>query len=217
MASSLRTVLVVALLIGAMSSLAAERFREGVHFFPLAAPVETADPSKIEVVEVFSYACIHCKNFDPVLNRWIEGIDDDVRFRRVPAVFSDAWKKVAAPYFVAENLGVLEEIHEPMFRAIHDERIDMRRPERIAALFNAYAGVEEEKTVAELKSFDVDKALRNAQGLVLTGYQIDGVPAMVINGRYRITVESAGVDEAMLEVVDFVVAKERERLSAEAE
>ena len=69
MATSLRTVLALALLIGAFSMTAAERFREGVHFFALPVPVETADPSRIEVVEVFSYACIHCKNFAPVLNR----------------------------------------------------------------------------------------------------------------------------------------------------
>ena len=217
MVTWLRTAFVLLVAMSALSIDAAERYREGVHYFLLPVSVETRDPAKIEVVEVFSYACIHCRNFDPFLNRWAADLADDVMFRRVPAVFGDNWRAVAAPYFVAENLGVLEAIHEPMFRAIHDERIDMRRPDRIAALFKAHADVDEEKTLAELKSFDVDKALRNAQGLVLTGYGIDGVPAMIVNGRYRISGESAGVNDAMIDVVDFLVAKERARLAGGSE
>ena len=38
-------------------------FVEGTHYERLPISVETADKSKVEVVEVFSYACVHCFNF----------------------------------------------------------------------------------------------------------------------------------------------------------
>ena len=217
MATGLRLVLGLALFMSTFAVHAVERYRVGVHYDALPVPVETADPDRIEVVEVFSYACIHCRDFEPYIERWETNLAGDVQFRRMPAVFSNSWKAVAAPFYVAQRLGVLDEIHEPMFRAIHDERINMTRPDRIAALFKAHANIDEQKTLAELKSFDVDKALRQAQGLALTGYGVDGVPTMIVNGRYRVSAEKSGKDQAMLDVVNFLVGKERERLgSAEA-
>ena len=39
---------------------------EGRHYHSIepAQPTEVAD-GKVEVVEVFSYACVHCANFEP--------------------------------------------------------------------------------------------------------------------------------------------------------
>jgi protein dithiol oxidoreductase (disulfide-forming) len=42
----------------------AETFVEGKDYFLIATPVSTQDPSKIEVVEVFSYHCPHCLDFE---------------------------------------------------------------------------------------------------------------------------------------------------------
>ena len=33
------------------------------------APVE-APPGQVEVVEFFSYGCVHCKNFEPMFGAW---------------------------------------------------------------------------------------------------------------------------------------------------
>ena len=60
----LRT-LMATVVLGCMAlPLHAEEFVEGVHYMRLPVPVETQDASKVEVVEIFSYACIHCRNFE---------------------------------------------------------------------------------------------------------------------------------------------------------
>jgi thiol:disulfide interchange protein DsbA len=43
----------------------------------------------------------------------------------------------------------------------------------------------------------------------LRGYEITGVPAMVVNGKYRVSAASAGGHKEMLEVVDYLVERER--------
>ncbi|HED18132.1 MAG TPA: hypothetical protein ENI74_01345, partial [Gammaproteobacteria bacterium] len=40
-------------------------------------------------------------------------------------------------------------------------------------------------------------------------YGIKGVPTMVVNGKYRTSASMAGSNKKMLEVVDFLVEKER--------
>ena len=49
---------------------AAPKYVEGTHYVRLAQPVRTADPSRIEVTEVFWYGCIHCFHLEPLVNDW---------------------------------------------------------------------------------------------------------------------------------------------------
>ena len=41
------------------------RYVEGLHYIALPTPVPVEDPTKIEVVEVFWYACSHCFRLEP--------------------------------------------------------------------------------------------------------------------------------------------------------
>ena len=41
--------------------------------FQIIEPAQKADdPSKIEVLEFFSYGCIHCFNFEPMVKAWLK-------------------------------------------------------------------------------------------------------------------------------------------------
>ena len=100
----------------ALTAHAAE-FEEGVDYVALPVPVDTRDPTKIEVVEVFSYACIHCYNLEPLVAGWLRTVPDDVDFRRMPLV-SQRLIPFAQAFYTAEAMGVLERIHIPMFRSI---------------------------------------------------------------------------------------------------
>ena len=45
------------------------RYVEGTHYIVLPTAVRTADPAKIEVVEVFWYGCSHCFRFEPLIEK----------------------------------------------------------------------------------------------------------------------------------------------------
>ena len=90
--------IVSALALLAGSAQAAE-YVEGEHYARITVPVETLDPTRVEVVEMFSYACVHCKSFDPTLEAWRKTQSDDVLFRRVPAIFNETWKLFAQAFW----------------------------------------------------------------------------------------------------------------------
>lgn len=187
----------------------AQEFEEGVHYTRLPVAVATADDTKVEVVEVFSYACIHCKNFDPELEAWRLEQPDSVDFRRVPAVFNETWAILARAFYAAEALGVGEQVHAPIFHAIHDRGIDLRRTELLAALFEEMAGVDPAEFEQVFASFSVRGRVQqaDAQG---RAYRVNGVPAMVVDGTYRVDARMAGSNERMLAVVEHLVAQQNE-------
>jgi len=187
----------------------ADDFEVGVHYDLLPIPVETSDRSKIEVVEVFSYGCPHCFSFDSTIESWRARQPADVAFRRVPAVFRHEWEILARAFYAAEALGVTAKVHQPIFEAIHLQGLNGGDPAVLAKVFQESAGIDGEKFSNVLNSFGVSSKVKqaDAQGRM---YRVTGVPTLIVNGKYQVYGgRLTGTNVDMLEVVDYLVAKER--------
>ena len=191
----------------------AAEFEEGVHYLKLPVAVETRDPSRIEVVEVFSYACIHCYRLEPSVTKWRQTVADDVDFRRLPLV-TRPLTPFAQAFFTAEAMGVLDRIHMPMFAEIHQNGVDLRRRDNLQRLFVRYADVPEEEFLRFYDSMGVFTRVRqaDAQGRM---YRIQVTPSIVVNGRYVTESGRAGL-EAIFLVVDHLIDLERAARAAAA-
>ncbi len=197
----------------AWSEASATDFEEGVHYERLPVAVDTSDPSRIEVVEVFSYACIHCKTFEPAIEAWLETKPEDVDFQRLPATFNQAWAALAQGYYTAEALGVVDQVHGAMFRAIHDRRVNLADPALMAELFEAAAGIPPEQFSQVFNSFSVRSRVQQADGRARV-YRITGTPSLIVDGTYRVDARMAGSHEEMLAVVDYLVERQRQQRSS---
>jgi thiol:disulfide interchange protein DsbA len=198
--------LVLLMPVVAVAAEAAGAFTQGVHYEKLEVPVQTENDDGVEVVEVFSYACVHCKNFDPTLEAWRETLPDNVTFRRVPAVFDQTWALFAQAFYTAEVLGVTDKVHTPMFLAIHEQGVDLRDPTLLAALFEQAADVPPAEFTQVFNSFGVRSRVQQAEARG-RAYGITGVPALIVDGRYRVDGRMAGNNTNMLAVVDYLVAE----------
>lgn len=193
-------------------AMAQEQFVEGTHYERIDVPVETgledSQPRQVEVVEVFSYMCIHCYSFDPVLERWKNnGKPASAAFSRLPAVFSSDWALMAQAFYTAEIMGISEQMHEPLFEAVHVKPVNLRDEDKMAELFVDAAGVTTEEFTKAYNSFFVRSRVMQAQAKS-RAYGITGVPSLIVNGKYRVNGRMAGSSEGMLDVVNFLVEKE---------
>ena len=179
---------------------------EGTQYKRLAAPVPTVDASKVEVVELFWYGCPHCYRLEPDLNKWLKNKPANVVFVRVPAVFRPLWGFHAKVYYTAEVLGVLDQVNPAMFEAMHVQRRKMSSVDEVKALFAQY-GVTSEKFDNAFNSFAVDAKVRRATDLTRR-YGLEGVPALVINGKYVTDGVMAHGHNGMLQVTDYLISKE---------
>lgn len=193
-----------------LSALAQEAYQAGVHYQVLETPVRTANPDKIEVNEVFAYTCIHCWNFEPVIGAWKQRQAEDVDFRRTPVIWSngDATEQLARAYYMADVvLKELESYHKLLFKSVQEQKQLPRKKEDVVKLFVSY-GVDEAKAASAYSNFSVASQVELAKSRV-KGYQVEGTPEVIVNGKYRISTTMAGSHENVLKVVDFLIAKER--------
>ena len=190
-----------------LGSAQAMEFEEGTHYARLAVPVQTADDSRVEVVEAFSYACIHCKTFDPALEEWAAVQSPGVHFRRLPAIFNKTWALFAQAYYTAEVLGVTDAVHTPIFKAIHEQGKDLRDPAAMAILFESFAGVPKADFDQVYNSFGVRSKIQQAQAHS-RAYGITGTPSLMVDGLFRTDGQMAGSNAMMLQVVEYLVEKQ---------
>ena len=205
----MRPLLAASLLFFMLGSVNADdEFIEGKHFERLPVYVEPSQEGVIDVVEVFSYGCIHCYNFDPTIETWAALERENVDFRRLPAVFGKSWEPLARWFYVAEILEVSEKVHTPLFEAIHRHRLDIRDADLAARLFENLADVDPQKFKDLAESFEVDYRIRR-DGTEARKFRVTGVPTITVGGMYKVDGAMAGSNTRMLEVVDFLIQKIR--------
>ena len=193
-----------------------ERFVAGTHYVELPNPVNTNDASKVEVIEAFWYGCSHCFRFEPLIVNWEENAPDDVDFSRFPALWNGLMKTHAQVFYAAEALDAIDVLHEHIFNAINVERNLLDNERKIGALF-AEHGVSEEDFSAAFNSFSVRTKVNQAEKR-MQDYGIRSTPNMIVNGKYLITTgENVRTQQEMLDVVDFLVEKERQALGSAGE
>lgn len=194
---------------GGGAALAQEQFQEGVHYELVTPPQPTSTGDKIEVLEIFWYGCPHCYRFEPFVERWLERKPANAQFVRLPGVLNPNWEPGARAFYTAELLGVLNKIHTPLFNAIHQQQRPLDTEAQLMEFF-AEHGVSKDEFKKTYNSFAVETKVRRAQ-MTAARYEINGVPAVIVNGKYRVSARTAGGNPQMLKVIDYLVAKESKK------
>ena len=158
-------------------------YTEGTQYVKIASPVRAGKDGKVEVVEVFSYGCIHCAHYEADAEQLQKDLPKGVVFRAIPAAFNEAWVPYARAYYAARKLGVLPQTHMALFKAIHVDHYPIHSPDELAD-FYARQGVDRAKFVAAYNSDETTQQMA-ADMKLIQAWQVDGTPTLVVNGKYR--------------------------------
>ena len=178
-----------ALLPATASADEAPAFKEGTEYTVLKTPVATStaeQPGKVEVVELFWFGCPHCYRLEPAIREWLksDGRPAEAAFVRMPAALAPNWELGARAYYAAQALNVEDQLHQPLFDAIHkDRKIALTTDETALVEFVSGLGIDAEAFRKALRSFEVETKLRKSKQQIVQ-YRVTGVPAVVVAGKY---------------------------------
>ena len=223
----------VALLGGAASVTAgAAEWVEGKHYVRIQPALRTSvAPGKVEVAEAFSYGCIYCNLFLPTVDRIKARLPQNAQIVYVPASFNSAeqWPMFQRAFLAAQALGIVDKTHEPMFRAVWSTGelavVDLKtnkikKPgptlEDAAKFYERVAGVKAEQFLATANSFAVATKMKQADAWI-KGARVSGTPTLVVNGKYRVELAAVRETADIVELVNWLVAKETAAASARLE
>lgn len=208
----------------APAAFAASDWVEGMNYFPLVPAQPTSvPPGKVEVTEVFSYACPACNEFYPVIDRLKASLPSNAVLDYVPAGFipSEDWPMFQRAYYTALTLGLINQrLHDATFDAVwktgelavvdpKTDRLKVPAPtiEDAARFYARHTHVSAATFLATARSFAVDAKINQANQYIQDAH-VDRTPTIIVNGKYLLTTASAGGYDEIIELVKWLVAKE---------
>ena len=199
----------------AVADPAADRFREGSQYQRIDPPSPLGEhEGRVEIVEMFLYACPHCYELEPRLKQWLKD-KPYVEFRRMPAIVGPTWADQARAFYLIEELENPGKLTEALFKAIHEDGKQMYNENSVIEFFVSQ-GVDRQKVIDLYRSPEIMASVNQARRKTVD-YRLRGVPAMIVNGRYKTAPYFVHNQEEMLEVLDMLVEKERAVMTADSE
>ena len=214
----------IGIMLALMPAAQAADWEQGIHYYLVIPAQPTQVPAgKIEVTEVFSYACPACNSFYPTIDKLKASLPANAELDFVPASFnqSEDWPMFQRAFFAAQMLGIGERAHQAMYDAVWKTgelqtivpgTAQLKRPqptiEDAARLYERVAGVKSGDFVAMAKSFAVDSKMRAADTQI-TAMQVPSTPCLIVNGKYRVNRDALGPStDQLIELVKFLIAKD---------
>lgn len=179
--------------------------KENVNYRVVITDVTPPTDGRIRVQEMFWYGCPHCFHLEHPLDAWRKTLPAYVDFEPYAVPLSPGWVPLTKAFYAAKFMGVLAQTHLKVFDDIHVKHIHPVTRDQIADMY-ADLGVDRDQFLKMYDSFGVDNAVRQA-GVVAQDAGVTGVPAILVNGKYLVTGDLAGSNEAMLPIVDALIAK----------
>ncbi len=188
------------------SAVAQMAFVAGSDYQLISPAVKSSQPDKVVVTEIFWYGCPHCFRFEPYVEKWSANLPEGVIFEQLPSSLNPRWTEHARAYYSFQLMGQLEQIHRAFFDAIHLKRERLNSVDTIAE-FVSEQGLDEKAFREYYFSFPVETQIRkNVQKEKLYGH--NGVPAVIVNGKYLVSGSLAGSNERMIQIINFLVGQE---------
>ncbi|HEX9139567.1 MAG TPA: thiol:disulfide interchange protein DsbA/DsbL [Steroidobacteraceae bacterium] len=197
------------------------KWKTGVNYRPIV-PAQSTDsgPGRVEVIEVFWYACAHCYALEPYLLSWLKTKPANVDFVRVPVMWNDVHRAHARLFYTLQALGKEDALHAKVLAAIFDQKNmlyvagDADATQAAQVAFAKANGISEADFLKAYNSFSVQNNLQKASD-IQTRYLVDGVPRIIVNGKYSTDVAMAsggkqeGAEDKLFALIDDLVNSEK--------
>ena len=195
----------LALLLAFALPVTGQEYEQGINYFPLKIPQPVHTGDKIEVLELFWYRCPHCFELEPYLNKWLKSKPDFIEYVRLPAVLNRSWAFDARVFYTFVALGLVDSLHEAYFEAIHTDRKRIVTVEQLAD-WVADKGQDSQQILDTFNSFGVDSMVAHAADM--SGrYETDGVPTIIVDGKYRTKVSLAGGHNELIDLMNYLALR----------
>ncbi len=191
------------------------KWKAGVNYTPVVPAQPTnVSPGKVEVVEVFWFGCPHCAALEPFIQSWMKNKPEYVEFVRIPVMWGPVHRAHAKLFYMLRALN-RSDLDQKVFDTIHkDGNIlaanDEQATRKMQLDFLKANGVSVEDFNKAWDSFTVNSGLQRAEQLT-ERYKVQGVPVIIINGKYSTDAGQAGGPGQLLQLINDLAASEKRR------
>jgi thiol:disulfide interchange protein DsbA len=128
----------------------------------------------------------------------------NVQFERIPVVYQPNWELYAKAYYTAKALALTDKLNPILFKTIQTDKNPLATKQTMTNFFVAQGVDREIAKSAFENSPTIDMRVQSGMALMAT-YQVNAVPAFVVNNKYKTDLQLAGSPERLLQILDYLV------------
>jgi protein dithiol oxidoreductase (disulfide-forming) len=186
----------------------AEQPALGKEYTLVEPPQATEAPGKIEVLEFFSYGCIHCYRLHPFAKKFAASLPSDVVFKRIHVTFDRPQMRPMAKLFYAlEATGDLARLDDEAFAAVHDKGVNLMTDKAVLEWVGT-KGVDMKKFTDTFNSFGINSKVSRGEQLA-KAYKVSGTPQIYVNGRYAVRNEGVQSYDEIIKITNGLIEMSR--------
>ena len=189
------------------------KWKPGVNYDVLAPAQPTSvGVGKVEVLEVFWLGCPHCYALEPYIEKWLKDKPSYIEFVRVPVMWGPVHRAHARLFYTLKALN-RSDLFEKAFDTIQKQNNPLVAQDDAATLklqeaFAQANGIKPDDYDKAYASFAVNSDLQRAEELT-ERYQVQGVPLIVVGGKYSTDVEKANKQpDQLIQIINDLAASE---------
>lgn len=183
----------------------AAEFTEGKDYTRVSSPQITKSKTPV-ITEFFSYGCPWCYKIETPLTEWTDKLGKNAQLERVPVVFKPNWELYAKAYYTAKTLALTDKLSPDLFKAIQEQNNPLASKQSMVDFFVTHGVDREIAKSAFENSPTIDMRVSNGMSL-MAQYQINAVPAFVVNNKYKTDLQMAGSQERLFQILDYLIRK----------
>ena len=162
----------------------AQAATESVDYDVLKTPIPQLHKNKVEVLEFFSYSCIHCSHLEPFMLKEMKSFAPDTYLRPVHVVWDDdVYFNLARVAAAVNSTGMKLQADPLIFDAVFNKHIELWQPD----VFNKWAvkqtAFDGQKLVKAYNSLE-NSATATSMRKMGEKYNITSTPTVIVGGKY---------------------------------
>ena len=185
--------------------------KEGVHYDTLKTPLSLPPYNGTIISEFFWLGCPHCQNFEADVNRWKSVLNQTkptiVDKNAVPG--SERWNLDARVFYTMKKLNASDKQITDMLSLYKREALlykTLPTIKRMESLF-VEVGFDSKSAMEILNDENALKDELTFSNNEFTKLNAGGVPAFVVNGKYKIRFDNVSSNEQILEIIKYLSNK----------
>lgn len=158
---------------------------EGVDYKILTNPIPQLHHDKIEVLEFFSYSCIHCYDLDPIILKESKTFAKDTYLRHEHVVWAPDFLNLARIAAAINTTGTVYQANPVIFNAMIQQQIDLSKPDTFKSWVVKQTRFDGKKVLAAYNSANSAAQAKSMQNLSKK-YNIESTPTVIVGGKYEL-------------------------------
>ncbi|PIT50809.1 MULTISPECIES: thiol:disulfide interchange protein DsbA/DsbL [Snodgrassella] len=157
-----------------------------VDYIVLDKPIPQLHKNKVEVLEFFSYSCIHCSHLEPYILKEMKSFAPDTYLRPVHVVWDDnVYYNLARIAAAVNSTGMKLNADPVIFDAIFTKHIELWQPDVFKKWAVQQTAFDGQKLVKAYNSQE-NSAITADMRKLSEKYNIQATPIVIVGGKYQL-------------------------------